>query len=76
MLEGIKQLSYSFLLATFVAILAYLMNFTRVWRRLVEWYSQRKRCGETREMAKMETTREQSVQPQVRTVELPFDQVP
>ena len=59
---------------TFVAILFYHMTFTRVWRRLMEWYSQRKRRGETREMAEMETMGEQVVQPQVRTVELRFDQ--
>ena len=59
---------------TFVAILFYHMTFTRVWRRLMEWYSQRKRRGETREMAEMETIGEQVVQPQVRTVELRFDQ--
>ena len=61
---------------TFVAILFYHMTFTRVWRRSMEWYSQRKRRGETREMAEMETIiiGEQAVQPQVRTVELRFDQ--
>ena len=59
---------------TFVAILFYHMTFTRVWRRLMEWYSQRKRRGETREMAEMETIREQVIQPHVRTVELRFDQ--
>ena len=59
---------------TFVAILFYHMTFTRVWRRLMEWYSQRKRRGETREMAEMETIGEQAVQPQIRTVELWFDQ--
>ena len=40
----------------------------------MEWYSQRKRCGETREMAEMETMGEQVVQPPVTTVELRFDQ--
>ena len=40
----------------------------------MEWYSQRKRCGETREMAEMETIGEQVVQPPVRRVELRFDQ--
>ena len=59
---------------TFVAILFYHMTFTRVWRRLMEWYSQRKRRGETREIAEMETMGEQAVQPPVRTVELQFDQ--
>ena len=59
---------------TFVAILFYHMTFTGVWRRLMEWYSQRKRCGETREMAEMETMGEHVVQPHVRTVELRFDQ--
>ena len=59
---------------TFVAILFYHMTFTRVWRRLMEWYSQRKRRGETREMAEMETMGEQVVQPPVTTVELRFDQ--
>ena len=59
---------------TFVTILFYHMTFTRVWRRLMEWYSQRKRCGETREVAEMEIIREQAVQPHVRTVELWFDQ--
>ena len=49
---------------TFVAILFYHMTFTRVWRRLMEWYSQRKRCGETREVAEMETIEEQVLQPQ------------
>ena len=59
---------------TFAAILFYHMTFTRIWRRLVELYSQRKRRGETREMAEMETIGEQVIQPQVRTVELQFDQ--
>ena len=61
---------------TFVAILFYHMTFTRVWRRLMEWYSQRKRCGETREVVptEMDTIGEQTAQPQVRTVELRFDQ--
>ena len=59
---------------TFLTILFYHMSFTRVWRRLVEWYTQRKRRGETREMAEMETIGEQAVQPPVRTVELLFDQ--
>ena len=59
---------------TFVAILFYHMTFTRVWMRLMEWYSQRKRRGETREMAEMETMGEQVIQPPVRTVELRFDQ--
>ena len=59
---------------TFVTILFYHMTFTTVWRRLMEWYSQRKRCGETREVAEMEIIREQAVQPHVRTVELWFDQ--
>ena len=41
----------------------------------MEWYSQRKRYDETREMAEMETIiGEQAVQPPVRTVELRFDQ--
>ena len=40
----------------------------------MEWYTQRKRRGETREMAEMETIGEHVVQTQVRTVELRFDQ--
>ena len=67
-------ISVSIAFLTFVAILFYHMTFTRVWRRLVEWYTQRKRRGETREMAEMETIGEHVVQTQVRTVELRFDQ--
>ena len=59
---------------TFVTILFYHMTFTTVWRRLMEWYSLRKRCGETREMAEMETMGEQAVRPHVQRVELRFDQ--
>ena len=67
-------ISVGIAILTFVTILFYHMTFTKVWRRLMEWYSQRKRCGETREMAEMETIGERAVQPQVRTVELQFDQ--
>ena len=59
---------------TFVTILLYHMTFTRAWKRLMEWCSQRKKHCETREMAEMVTSGEQVVQPPVRTVELRFDQ--
>ena len=61
---------------TFMAILFYHMTFTRVWKRLMECYLQRKRRGESRELAptEMETIGGQVVQPPVRTVELRFDQ--
>ena len=59
---------------TFVAILFYHMTFTRAWRGLMEWYSQRKRRGETREIVEMETMGQQVVRTPVRRVELRFDQ--
>ena len=71
---GLICISVGIAFLTFVAILFYHMTFTGVWRRLMERYSQRKRCGETTEMAEMETMGEQVVQPPVTTVELRFDQ--